>query len=83
MLAPSINLGKRNCQGPNNKGGLIRPADMNPKSIKNPMLKKDIKTLRKNILKVVGNEKEGGPGKWQMIDIGLGPWWSMSVCLCI
>jgi hypothetical protein len=23
-------------------------------------------------LKVVGNEKEGGSGKWQMIDIGLG-----------
>jgi hypothetical protein len=23
-------------------------------------------------LKVVGNEKEGGTGKWQMIDIGLG-----------
>ncbi len=26
------------------------------------------------ILKVVGNEKEGGSGKWQMIDIGLGLW---------
>jgi hypothetical protein len=25
-------------------------------------------------LKVVGNEKEGGSGKWQMIDIGLGLW---------
>ncbi len=25
-------------------------------------------------LKVVGNEKEGGWGKWQMIDIGLGLW---------
>ncbi len=25
-------------------------------------------------LKVVGNEKEGGPGKWQIIDIGLGLW---------
>ncbi len=25
-------------------------------------------------LKVVGNEKEGGPGKWQMIDIYLGLW---------
>jgi hypothetical protein len=23
-------------------------------------------------LKVVGNEKEGGSGKWKMIDIGLG-----------
>ncbi len=28
----------------------------------------------KNSLKVVGNEKEGGSGKWQMIDIGLGLW---------
>ena len=28
----------------------------------------------KSILKVVGNEKEGGSGKWQMIDIGLGLW---------
>jgi len=36
-----------------------------------------------HFLKVVGNEKEGGSGKWQMIDIGLGLWWSMSVCLCI
>ncbi len=35
------------------------------------------------ILKVVGNEKEGGPEKWKMIDIYLGLWWSMSVCLCI
>jgi len=26
------------------------------------------------LLKVVGNEKEGGSGKWQMIDIGLGLW---------
>ncbi len=34
-------------------------------------------------LKVVGNEKWGGSGRWQMIDIGLGPWWSMSVFLCI
>ncbi len=34
-------------------------------------------------LKVVGNEKEGGPGKLQMIDIYLGLWWSMSICLCI
>jgi hypothetical protein len=25
-------------------------------------------------LKVVGNEKEGGWGNWQMIDIGLGLW---------
>ncbi len=25
-------------------------------------------------LKVVGNEKEEGSGKWQMIDIGLGLW---------
>ncbi len=25
-------------------------------------------------LKVVGNEKEGGSGKWQMIDICLGLW---------
>jgi hypothetical protein len=25
-------------------------------------------------LKVVGNEKEGGPGKWKMIDIYLGLW---------
>ncbi len=25
-------------------------------------------------LKVVGNEKEWGSGKWQMIDIGLGLW---------
>jgi hypothetical protein len=25
-------------------------------------------------LKVVGNEKEGGSGKWQMIDNGLGLW---------
>ncbi len=25
-------------------------------------------------LKVVGNEKEGRSGKWQMIDIGLGLW---------
>jgi hypothetical protein len=25
-------------------------------------------------LKVVGNEKEGGSGKWKMIDIGLGLW---------
>ncbi len=24
-------------------------------------------------LKVVGNEKEGGSGRWQMIGIGLGP----------
>ncbi len=36
-----------------------------------------------NTLKVVGNEKEGGPGKWQMLDIYLGLWWSMPVCLCI
>jgi hypothetical protein len=28
----------------------------------------------KTSLKVVGNEKEGGTGKWQMIDIGLGLW---------
>jgi hypothetical protein len=28
----------------------------------------------KHSLKVVGNEKEGGSGKWQMIDIGLGLW---------
>ncbi len=27
-----------------------------------------------HLLKVVGNEKEGGSGKWQMIDIGLGLW---------
>jgi hypothetical protein len=26
------------------------------------------------VLKVVGNEKEGRSGKWQMIDIGLGLW---------
>ncbi len=26
------------------------------------------------LLKVVGNEKEEGSGKWQMIDIGLGLW---------
>jgi hypothetical protein len=25
-------------------------------------------------LKVVGNEKVGGSGRWHMIDIGLGPW---------
>ncbi len=25
-------------------------------------------------LKVVGNEKVGGSGRWQMIDIGLGLW---------
>ncbi len=25
-------------------------------------------------LKVVGNEKEGGSERWQMIDIGLGQW---------
>ncbi len=25
--------------------------------------------------KVVTNEKQGGPGSWQMIDIGPGPWW--------
>jgi hypothetical protein len=25
-------------------------------------------------LKVVGNEKKGRSGKWQMIDIGLGLW---------
>jgi hypothetical protein len=25
-------------------------------------------------LKVVGNEKEGGSGRWQMIGICLGPW---------
>ncbi len=30
-------------------------------------------------LKVVGNEKVGGSGRWQMIRIYLGPWWSMSV----
>ncbi len=34
-------------------------------------------------LKVVGNEKLGGSGRWQMIDIGLGSWRSMSVFLCI
>ena len=28
----------------------------------------------RNGLKVVGNEKEGRSGKWQMIDIGLGLW---------
>jgi hypothetical protein len=27
-----------------------------------------------SMLKVVGNEKEGGSGKWQMTDIGLGLW---------
>jgi hypothetical protein len=32
------------------------------------------KTLTSSLLKVVGNEKEGGSGKWQMIDIGLGLW---------
>jgi hypothetical protein len=26
------------------------------------------------LLKVVGNEKEGRSGKWQIIDIGLGLW---------
>ena len=25
-------------------------------------------------LKVVTNEKQGGPGSWQMIDIGPRPW---------
>jgi hypothetical protein len=25
-------------------------------------------------LKVLGNDKEGGSGRWQMIGIGLGPW---------
>ena len=34
-------------------------------------------------LKVVGNEKEGGSGKWQIIGIGLGLRRSMFVCLLI
>ncbi len=34
-------------------------------------------------LKVVGNEKEGGSGKWQMIGIGLGLRQSIFVCLLI
>ena len=29
---------------------------------------------RESALKVVTNEKQGGPGSWQMIDIGPGPW---------
>ncbi len=34
------------------------------------------KSIEANLthLKVVGNEKEGGSGKWQMIDIGLRLW---------
>ncbi len=27
-----------------------------------------------HVLKVVTNEKQGGPGSWQMIDIGPRPW---------
>jgi hypothetical protein len=34
-------------------------------------------------LKVVGNEKEGGSGRWQMIGIGLRPRRSRFVCLLI
>ncbi len=37
----------------------------------------------KKRLKVVGNEKEGGSGRWQMIGIGLGPRRSRFVCLLI
>ncbi len=33
------------------------------------------KRTRKKMLKVVNSEKQGGSGRWQMIDIGLGPWW--------
>jgi|LakMenE01Jun11ns_1017448.scaffolds.fasta_scaffold9810820_1 hypothetical protein len=29
----------------------------------------------KSKLKVVGNEKEGESGRWQMIRICFGPWW--------
>ncbi len=31
--------------------------------------------ISRYFLKVVGIEKEGRSGKWQMIDIGLGLWW--------
>jgi hypothetical protein len=34
-------------------------------------------------LKVVGNEKLGGSGGWQMLEDGSGPWRSMSVCFLI
>jgi hypothetical protein len=34
-------------------------------------------------LKVVGDEKEGGSGRWQMTGIGLRPRRSRSVCLLI
>jgi hypothetical protein len=37
----------------------------------------------KNVLKIVGNKKEEGSGKWQMVKIGLGPRRSRFVSLLI
>ncbi len=31
------------------------------------------------LLKVVGNEKQGGSGVWLLLEYGAGPWRSMSV----
>ncbi len=39
-----------------------------------PVVRVSTKKLNLGLsLKVVSNEKEGGPGRWQIIGIGLGP----------
>ncbi len=39
----------------------------------------EAKIIYQMILKVVGNEKNGGPGRSQMLRYGAGPWPSMFV----
>ena len=46
----------------------------------------NVKSMCVNIVcpsKVVCNDKEGGPGRWQTFAIGLGQWRSSYVCLLI
>ncbi len=39
-----------------------------------PVVNFNINTRKNLILKVGGNEKNGGPGRRQMLGNGLGPW---------
>jgi hypothetical protein len=79
------NLSRIGCSDFNESTGTFfvlsnRSASKFAKSVKITKISVYTKSLCSNkagilpILKVVGNEKEGGSGKWQMIDIGLGLW---------